>query len=162
MFDLTIIQLKVLLRTPVFSVVRVTRSLVLCVCFVDCCLSFYPFSFGHSVVCSSLIYGFWLPLWYLQTLLTKTIQISHRHKNHIFRINPRRYHLQQICLALRLGQSNSISGFIIHVVIYIGPKSHKWWISLKFLSICQRILESMLMYNGDNGCNVITIANMIF
>jgi hypothetical protein len=38
---------------PVFSRVRVTRSLVLCVCFVDRCLSFCPFSFGHCVVCSS-------------------------------------------------------------------------------------------------------------
>ena len=28
---------------PVFSGVRVTRSLVLCVCFVDRCLSFCPF-----------------------------------------------------------------------------------------------------------------------
>jgi hypothetical protein len=28
--------------TPVFSGVRVTRSLVLCVCLVDCCLSFWP------------------------------------------------------------------------------------------------------------------------
>jgi hypothetical protein len=27
------------------------------------------FSFGHCVVCSSSIYRFWLPLWYLQTLL---------------------------------------------------------------------------------------------
>ena len=54
--------------SPVFSGVRVTRSLVLCVCFVDRCLSFCPFSFGHYVVCSST-YGFWLPLWYLQTLL---------------------------------------------------------------------------------------------
>jgi hypothetical protein len=27
-------------------------------------------SFGHCVVCSSSIYGFWLPLWYLQTLPT--------------------------------------------------------------------------------------------
>ena len=27
------------------------------------------FSFGQCVVCSSSIYGFWLPLWYLQTLL---------------------------------------------------------------------------------------------
>jgi hypothetical protein len=27
------------------------------------------FLFGHCVVCSSSIYGFWLPLWYLQTLL---------------------------------------------------------------------------------------------
>ena len=30
--------------SPVFSGVRVTRSLVLCVCFVDRCLSFWPFS----------------------------------------------------------------------------------------------------------------------
>ena len=57
---------------PFFSEVRVTRSLVLCVCFGDRCLSFCTFSFGHCVVCSSLIYGFWLPLWYLQTFLTKT------------------------------------------------------------------------------------------
>ena len=42
------------------SGVRVTRSLVLYVCFVDRCLSFCTFSFGHCVVCSS-IYGFWLP-----------------------------------------------------------------------------------------------------
>jgi hypothetical protein len=49
--------------------VRVTRSLVLCLCFVDRCLSFCPFSFGHCVVCFSSIYGFWLPLWYLQTLI---------------------------------------------------------------------------------------------
>ena len=54
---------------PDFSGVRVTRSLVLCVGFVDRCLSFCSFSFDHCVVCSSSIYGFWLPLWYLQTLL---------------------------------------------------------------------------------------------
>jgi hypothetical protein len=42
--------------SPVFSGVRVTRSLVLCVCFVDRYLSFCPFSFGHCVVCPS-IYG---------------------------------------------------------------------------------------------------------
>jgi len=51
----------------VFSGVRVTRSLVLC--FVDRCLSFCTFSFGHCVVCSSSIHWFWLPLWYTQTLL---------------------------------------------------------------------------------------------
>ena len=55
----------------VLSGVRVTQSLVLCVCFVDRCLSFCPFAFGHCVVCSSSIDGFWLPLWYLQTLLTQ-------------------------------------------------------------------------------------------
>jgi hypothetical protein len=53
---------------PVLSGFRVARSLVLYVCFVDHCLSFCTFPFGHCVVCSSSIYGFWLPLWYLQTL----------------------------------------------------------------------------------------------
>jgi hypothetical protein len=52
-----------------FSGVRVTRSLVLYLCFVDRCLSFCTCSFGHCVVCSTSIYGFWLPLWYLQTPL---------------------------------------------------------------------------------------------
>jgi hypothetical protein len=36
-----------------FSEVRVTRSLVLCLRFVDRCLSFCAFSFDHSVVYSS-------------------------------------------------------------------------------------------------------------
>jgi hypothetical protein len=39
---------------PVVSVVHATQSLVLSVCFVDRCLSFCTFSFGHCVVCSSI------------------------------------------------------------------------------------------------------------
>jgi hypothetical protein len=54
--------------SPVVSGVRVTRSVVLYACFVDRCLSFCTFSFGHCVVCSSSIYRFVLPLCYLQTL----------------------------------------------------------------------------------------------
>jgi hypothetical protein len=57
---------------PVFSRVRVTRSLVLYICFVDRCLFLCTFSSGHCVVCSSLI--FWLPLWYLQTLLSNYLE----------------------------------------------------------------------------------------
>jgi hypothetical protein len=58
---------------PVLSGSRVIRCLVLCVCFVDLCFSFCTFSFGLCVVCSSSIYGFQLPLWFLQALrLTKT------------------------------------------------------------------------------------------
>ena len=41
-----------------FSGVRATPSLVLCVGFLDRCLSFVFFSFGHCVVCSSSIHGF--------------------------------------------------------------------------------------------------------
>jgi hypothetical protein len=58
-----------------FSRVSVTRSLVLCACFVDHCLSFCTFSFGHYVVCSSLIYGFWLHLWPLCCLFFFDIRI---------------------------------------------------------------------------------------
>jgi hypothetical protein len=36
-----------------YSEVRVTQSLVLCVCFVDRCLSICLFSFGHCAVCPS-------------------------------------------------------------------------------------------------------------
>jgi hypothetical protein len=57
---------KHLSSPPVFSDVCVTRSLVLYVYLVD---RFLYFCFGHCVVCSSSIYGLWLPLWYLQTLL---------------------------------------------------------------------------------------------
>jgi len=40
---------------PVFSGVRVTRSLVLCVCFVDRCLSFCPFVLFCLVIVLSVL-----------------------------------------------------------------------------------------------------------
>ena len=43
---------------PVYSWIRATRSLVLCVCFLDRCLSLCSFSFGQCVVWSSSIYIF--------------------------------------------------------------------------------------------------------
>jgi len=46
---------------PVLCGVRVTRSLISYVCFVDRCLSLCTFSFDHCVVCSSSIYRFLLP-----------------------------------------------------------------------------------------------------
>jgi hypothetical protein len=48
-----------------FLVRQIFQSLVLCACFVYRYLSLLYFYF----VCSSLIYRFWLPLWYLQTHL---------------------------------------------------------------------------------------------
>jgi len=55
------------IRTPRLKmisqyVVIVTRALVLCVCFVERCLSFCHFSFGQCVVCPSSIYGLWFTL----------------------------------------------------------------------------------------------------
>jgi len=54
----------------VFSWVRVTQSLVFCVMFCRSLFVLLSFSIRHCFVCSSLTYEFWLPLWYLQTLLT--------------------------------------------------------------------------------------------
>ena len=54
-------------------------------CSVGNCLSFCPFYFGHCIVCPSLIYGFRLPLWYLQTfrsIILKFYYIS-TSSNHI-------------------------------------------------------------------------------
>ena len=62
--------LEHLSSSPRFSGVRVTRSLVLCVCFVNRCLSFCTFCFDHCAVCSSSIYGYWLTLWYIHTVLS--------------------------------------------------------------------------------------------
>jgi hypothetical protein len=66
---------KHLSSSTVFSGVRVTRSLVLCVCCVGRCLFFCTFSSGHCVICPS-IYGFWLPLWCLQFLLIVLIRLG--------------------------------------------------------------------------------------
>ena len=55
---------------PVFGGVLDTQFLALCVCFVDRCLFLRLFSFGHCVVCSTSIYEFWIPLLYLQTVLS--------------------------------------------------------------------------------------------
>jgi hypothetical protein len=53
----------------VFSEVRATRSLVLCICFLDRCLSICPFYFGHCVVCPFFIDEFWLLKLFLYTFL---------------------------------------------------------------------------------------------
>ena len=52
-----LLYIKYLSSPPVFSEVRVTRSLVVYVCFIDRCLTFCTFSFGHCIVCPS-IYSF--------------------------------------------------------------------------------------------------------
>ena len=54
--------------TPVFSGVLVTRSLVFYVLFLRLFFVLFVLFLSHCIVCPS-IYGFWLPLWYLQTLL---------------------------------------------------------------------------------------------
>ena len=54
--------------------------------FVDNCLLFCPFSFGHCVVCSSM-YSVLLPLWYLQSFFVFIWTISQFVKHSQLRIN---------------------------------------------------------------------------
>ena len=61
--------------TPVFISVHVTRSLVLCVCFVDCCLSFCPFLL--VIVLFVLRFTFWLPLWYFLAIVLFVLRFTH-------------------------------------------------------------------------------------
>ena len=42
---------------PIFSGVRVTRSLALCICFIDRCLSLCTFSSGHCAAVVSQSYA---------------------------------------------------------------------------------------------------------
>ena len=81
--------------SPVFSGVGVTPYLVICVFFVDRCLSFSTFSFGHCVVCSSSIYGFWLPLWYLRNPRTDIINKKIKKQKHNVRTIPKSYTWRQ-------------------------------------------------------------------
>ena len=52
---------------PVFSGIRVAKSLVLCVVFCRSLFSFRLYSIGHCIVYPSSINCICLPLWYLQT-----------------------------------------------------------------------------------------------
>ena len=63
---------------PVFSGVCVTQSLVLCVCFVDRCLSFFFWPLCHLFFCDSRIL---ITVWYLQTLLS--LQERSTYSDHI-------------------------------------------------------------------------------
>jgi hypothetical protein len=69
LWNLVAIVLSVLLRFTDFDY---TFGILwpLCCLFFDLQILITPLvSCGHCVVCSSLIYRFWLTLWYLQTLL---------------------------------------------------------------------------------------------
>ena len=118
---------------PFYSGVRVTRSLVLCVSFVDCSLSFGTFSFVNCVVFFSSIYGFWLPLWYLQALLIIWINVYRYYcfmyisKYRYVRISDKRYkstmnlflRLMRKCALVPRLSTNIMSMFLLQKIVLI-------------------------------------------
>jgi hypothetical protein len=69
---------------PVFSGVRVTRSLVVYVCFVDRRLSFCSFSFGQCVFCSSLLLSKCFKSYKYKFNLTKSLKIPKRQSESVY------------------------------------------------------------------------------
>ena len=111
----------------VFSGDRVTRSLASYVCFVDRCLSFCIFSFVHCVVCSSSIYGFGLPFWYLQTLLTN----NKSHMQYVYDIGKNDCthmdgHVEVFILSLLLYSHGWTCGGIYFIIIIVLTWMDMW------------------------------------
>jgi hypothetical protein len=92
--------------TPVFfSRIRVARSLVFCVVF---CRSLFILFWGQCVVRPSS-YSFWLPLWYLQTLLLPLISSNSSSPSGIFKLFFSLWYLQTLLLPLISSNSSSPS-----------------------------------------------------
>jgi hypothetical protein len=108
---------------------RVTRSLVVCAMFCRSLFVLFPFFFGHCVVCPS-IYGLWLPLWYIYTLLELNFILLHKRahfpdsETNVFLL-----FLQCKCLAV----DNVFSGTNWHV-----PLRLNWFFLLYLLTLFPR------------------------
>jgi len=123
-FIQNIITIKEILSLPPdFSGVRVTRSLVLWI--IIC--PFVLFSFGHCVVCSSSIYGFWLPRWYLRTLLRyrKTVHVPRPRTTRYGK--KKRFNQTMQGVFQLLGSSKCLSLPGISLKIVINCSSCKQW-----------------------------------
>jgi hypothetical protein len=133
---------------PIFSGVCVTRSLVLCVCFVDRYLSFCLFSFGHCVVCSFSIYWFWLPLLMifinmsflkLKTTYSKSTRLQHNMHLHLILCVYFIHYIRFMCVFIHL--------HMIFVFLYIYI-----WFFVRFLHI----------YIWFFGCDSLTICFLMY
>ena len=58
---------------PFANRTRVVRSFAFCIVFCRSLFVLLSFFFCHCVVCSSLIYGFWLLLWYLLVIVLSVL-----------------------------------------------------------------------------------------
>ena len=129
--------------SSVFSGVRVTRSLFLCVMFVDRCLSICTFSFGYCVVCL-WIYGFWLPICYLQTLLIRKVEEIRRVaiSNNI--ISPQ--YLQKVAIDT-LKPNNQLSITDNGRTQYIFNNLRLQWYTIRTEHQCKTIVYGVLLFD---------------
>ena len=102
-----------------FSGIRVTRSLVLCVCFVDRCLSFCHFTFW-SLCCLSL---------YLRILIIPFVSSNSSDFFH----DQNRWTLENLQLQLAIPRTQ-INGFLGWSNVKLRPIRNRWWFNLSLVS----------------------------
>jgi hypothetical protein len=93
-------------------------------------LSFCTFSFGHCIVCSSSIYGFWLPLWYLSV-------ISHERGKCLRQVEHIRGHWWHRHIT-------------VNQVVVATVKRQKWWFPLHFEIDSEGWLRTKLYEKRDD------------
>jgi hypothetical protein len=108
---------------PGFSGVRVTWSFVLCVCVVDRCLSFFFWP-----LCCLFFYDirFWLPLWYLQTLLYTLLNTSWYIVNKTYSVR-NKHTLYFMCITSSVLVKLEIKNTIETNVCFIPLPTHRHW-----------------------------------
>ena len=112
-------------------------------------MAFCPFSFGHCVVCPS-IYGSWLLLWYLQTLLYMRHEIPAlimrsicSHSRFVWMFVLFQACVLLCCFTLCL----CTVFFFIHLFLYSDPSFLANSFGLEFTSFDVLILEIFPWYN---------------
>jgi hypothetical protein len=108
---------------PGFSGFALLNFLSSVYCIVDHCLFLCPFSFCHCIVCPSLIYGFWLHLWYLLAIVL-SVPLWFTASDYTFGIFWPLY-----CLSL-FGLRLLITPFVLSNMSYSSHQLIKsWWLS---------------------------------
>ena len=87
-------------------------------------LSFCPFSVGHCVVCPS-IYGLWLHLWYLHTLLSSCIFVWNKHYN-IVRLRNKTLILIYVLNIYRTFDNDSGRNYVLFLTLFISDFNDMW------------------------------------
>jgi hypothetical protein len=113
--------------------------------FVDRCLSFSPFSFGHCVVCSSSTYGFSLPLWYLSAIvLSVLLRLTGSH--YLFGIFRPLCCLFFFDLRILITSLVSFGHCVVCSSSTYGFSLPLWYLSVIVLSVLLRLTDSPYLF----------------
>jgi hypothetical protein len=136
--------------------VHATPSLVLCVCFVDSCLSFCNFSFGRCFICSP-IYGFLLPL--------KLFSQSYDNRRH-FSFLAKQYHPMRQQNLGKISSKFRFSNFVLSMFFQTLYSADSCSHHFKHLTVtvmtCLRVTKYMCHIRRRRICSVYCTTDIPF